>query len=106
MISTSSDGAWSVRFYSIEDYSRPKSIEVVDINNDQKPDIIVANANSSNIDIFHNRGDGNFVYQETYSTGEHSHPQSLAVKDINSDNKPDIVVANFDSHNICVFLAR
>ena len=96
----------SEKYYSTGNYSNPKSVKVVDINNDRKPDIIVANSNSSNILIFHNLGDGTFIHQETYSTGEHSRPQALAIQDVNGDNKPDIIVANSDSHNICVFLAR
>ena len=43
-----------------------------------------------------------FLTQTTYSTG--SGPVSVTVVDVNSDNKPDIVVANEGSANVGVLL--
>jgi predicted nucleotidyltransferase len=45
-----------------------------------------------------------FLAQTTYSTGAGSDPTSLAVADVNSDSKPDIVVAEYNSNNVGVFL--
>ena len=45
-----------------------------------------------------------FLSQTTYSTGSGSGPQSVAVVDVNSDNKTDIVVANYGSNNVGVLL--
>ncbi len=44
-----------------------------------------------------------FAAQTTYSTD--SGPQSVAVADVNGDNKPDIIVANSGSNNVGVFLS-
>ena len=63
-------------------------VAVVDVNNDSKPDIIVANYDSNNVGVFLNTGNGTFIAQTTYSTS--SNPLGVAVVDINSDNKPDI----------------
>ena len=47
-----------------------------------------------------------FLNQTTYLTGTNSAPYSVAVADVNSDNKPDIVVANNGSNNVGVLLQR
>jgi hypothetical protein len=79
--------------YSTGNGSNPRSLSVVDINSDSKPDIIVANYYGDNISIFLNYGNGTFISQNIYSTGNGSNPSSLSVVDINGDNKPDIIVA-------------
>ncbi|CAF1444564.1 unnamed protein product, partial [Adineta steineri] len=45
---------------------------------------------------------GTFNTQTNYSVG--SSPWSVAVVDVNSDNKPDITVADFGSNNVGVLL--
>ena len=90
--------------YSTGSNSVPQSVAVVDVNSDNKPDIVVANYGSNNVGVLLNTGNGKFGSQITYSTGSGSSPWSVAVVDVNSDNKPDIVVANSDSNNVGVFL--
>jgi hypothetical protein len=82
--------------------SNPFSVAVVDVNSDNKPDIVVANWGSYNVGVLLNTGSGAFLSQTTYSTG--TNPISVAVVDVNSDNKPDIVVANHNSDNVGVLL--
>ena len=45
-----------------------------------------------------------FPNQTAYSTGFGSSPRSVAVVDVNSDSKSDIVVANYYSNNVGVLL--
>ena len=80
------------------------SVSVVDVNSDNKPDIVVANEGLNNVGVFFNAGNGTFLAQTTYSTGTNSAPYSVAVADVNSDNKPDIIVANYGSNNVGVLL--
>jgi hypothetical protein len=91
--------------YSTGSNSNPQSVSVVDINCDNKPDIIVANSGNDNVGILLNSGDGTFLPQTTYSTGSGSNPRSVSVIDVNHDNKPDIIVANSGANNIGVLLA-
>ncbi len=84
--------------------SEPEGIAVVDVNGDSKPDIIVTNAGSSNVGVLLNTGNGTFTAQTTYSTGSSSSPTGVAVVDVNSDSKPDIIVTNYNSANVGLLL--
>jgi mannose-1-phosphate guanylyltransferase len=90
--------------YSTGTDSAPTFVAVVDVNSDSKPDIIVANYLADNVGVLFNSGNGTFTAQTTYSTGNGSSPNGVAVVDVNSDNKPDIIVANKGSVNVGVFL--
>jgi hypothetical protein len=82
----------------------PQAVALADVNGDNKSDIIVVNYNSYNVGILLNAGNGTFINQTTYSTGAGSYPFGLAMGDVNSDNKPDVVVANYGTGNVGVML--
>ncbi|CAF0975299.1 unnamed protein product [Rotaria sp. Silwood1] len=89
--------------YSTGDSSNPVWIVVNDFNNDHQLDIIVANFFTSNIGIFFGYGNGTFAEIIYYSTGIGSSPCSIAVADLDKDNRLDLVVANLGTNNIVVF---
>ncbi|CAF1240880.1 unnamed protein product [Rotaria sordida] len=89
--------------FSTGNNSVPTSVAVGDFNNDHQLDIAVANAGTNNIGIFIGHGDGTFDKQRTYSTGDFSFPNSIAVNDFNNDHQSDIVIANLNSSNIGIF---
>jgi len=85
------------------------SISVVDLNGDGKLDMVVANCSSTSGDcsggsgatgvgVLLGNGDGTFQAVVNYGSGG-STPFGIAVADLNSDTKPDIVVANCASRN-------
>ncbi|CAF4258355.1 unnamed protein product [Rotaria magnacalcarata] len=86
--------------YSIGTSSQ--SLNVVDVNGDGKPDIIVVNYGSDNVGVLLNIGNGTFAAQATYSTGYW--PSIVVAVDVNGDGKPDIIVANSGSNNTGVLL--
>ncbi|CAF1090740.1 unnamed protein product, partial [Didymodactylos carnosus] len=88
--------------YSAGTGSHPQAVTVNDVNNDNIPDIIVGNNGGNSVGIFLNLGSGTFSSQTAYPTGSGSGPYSVSVMDVNSDNKPDIVVANSGTDNIIV----
>ncbi|CAF4048198.1 unnamed protein product, partial [Rotaria magnacalcarata] len=90
--------------YSTGSVSKPNSVVVGDFNNDSKLDIAVTNQGSENIVIFLGYGNGSFVRQRIYSTGNNSQPTTMATGDFNNDAILDITVANFGTGNIGVFL--
>jgi hypothetical protein len=86
--------------------SRPRSIAVGDFNNDKELDIVVVNYGTNNVGVFLQDTNGSFANQTTFSTDYDSNSYSLAVGDINNDNKLDIVVANYGTNNVGVFLGH
>ena len=90
--------------YSTGSNSQPSSVITVDVNGDNKIDIVVANSNGSNIGVFFNMGNGTLTNQTTYSTGDGSNSRSLTTADMNGDNKPDIIVGNSGTDNVGVLI--
>ena len=95
-------------FHSLTTYptgfgSKPKYLFVADVNEDNKLDIIVANSLANNIGIFFNSGNGTFLPQQTYSTGNNSNPSCVSVIDLNNDKKPEIIVVNTNHNTIGIF---
>ena len=81
------------------------SVRIGDLNGNGKPDIAVANSNMSNIGLFKNEsllGSLAFDGLQTYHTGFGSTPRSVAIADIDSDGKPDIVSSNSNTRSIVI----
>jgi hypothetical protein len=85
--------------------SDPSSVVVGDFNNDSRLDIAVANKGTNNLGIFYGYGNGTFSSQTTYSTENSSDPTSVAVGDFNNDHQTDVVVANYGTSTVGIFLA-
>ena len=90
--------------YSTGNNSEPVSIALGDFNNDSHLDIVVVNSKANTIVIFRGYGNGTVTLLTTYSTGISSIPSSIAVKDLNKDNYLDIVVSNYGTNHVLVFL--
>jgi hypothetical protein len=78
----------------------PQYAVVADVNGDGKPDLLVANACASSIDctngsvsVLLGNGDGTFQSAGDFSSGGEA-AKSVAVADLNSDGKQDLLVAN------------
>ena len=91
------------RKYSTGSGSRPSSLAVADLNNDNILDIVVINSGNKNIGIRLGIGNGFFGVETIYSTGPNSLPQSVNVADLNKDNQLDIVIIDSQSDSINIF---
>jgi Bacterial Ig-like domain (group 3)/FG-GAP-like repeat len=85
-----------VTFGSTGQYA--ESVAAADVDGDGKPDLLVLNEVCGGTDIgcigvLLGNGDGTFQPAVTYGSGGEA--LSMAVADLNSDAKPDVVVANY-----------
>ncbi len=77
------------------------SVAVADVNGDGKPDLLMANWNSSTVGVLLGNGDGTFQQAVAYASGGYE-ATFVAVGDVNGDGKPDLMVSNScNSSNNC-----
>ncbi|MCW3085734.1 MAG: cell surface receptor domain protein [Bacteroidetes bacterium] len=84
----------------------PKSVAIYDIDRDGKPDLTLANYNSSSnsISILRNTsptGSIAFAAKVDFTTG--ANPYAIAVGDLDGDSKPDIAVPNNSDNTFSIF---
>ena len=65
-------------------------MRLVDFNNDGKKDLVINDKDDDRVYILKNNGNSTFTVTDTLITGDN--PNSLAVGDLNNDNRPDILV--------------
>ena len=85
----------------------PLSVAAADINGDGRPDLAVANGNSANVSVLLNitaPGASSPSYAAPTNFAVGSAPRSVTAVDINGDGRPDLAVANANSHNVSVLL--
>ncbi len=81
----------------------PVDISISDIDEDGKPDLIIANSQEAKVSILKNSGTVgtiSFDNRIDFSTGSGSN--SLSVGDFNNDRKPDIAVTNYISNTLSI----
>lgn len=90
--------------------SFPRSVAIRDLNGDGTPDLLTANAWSSDVSLLLGRGDGTFG--ETRNIGFDSteftigfRPQAADLADLNGDGMPEVIVAN-EAGRFTVFSPR
>ncbi len=86
---------------------QPHGLAVADINADGNLDALVANTYSSTICVQLGNGAGRFTPQVNLpSTGPNTQPYCVAVADVNSDGRPDVLTANSGTSTLSVLLGN
>jgi hypothetical protein len=110
LLNTTAAGAAAPSFAAQQTFptgAAPKSIAVVDVNGDGKPDLAVTNSGDNTVSVLVNTtvtgaATVSFAPQQTFATG--AKPYSVAVADLNGDGQPDLVVANYSAKTLSVLL--
>ena len=92
--------------YTSGDASDLRYFAMADMNSDTYLDIIVANYGSNNIGLLFGYGNGSFGIPQFFGTGPNSHPATVVIADFNDDSFLDIVVANYASNTVPIFLGN
>jgi hypothetical protein len=74
----------------------PRSVALADLNGDGKLDIVTANTSTGpgTVSVLLGNGNGTFAGAVTYAVG--TRPVSVAIGDLNGDNRPDLAVTGGD----------
>jgi gliding motility-associated-like protein len=84
----------------------PLGVELEDIDGDTKPDMIISNMNSNTVSVYRNIStagsitSGSFADRVDFGTGPG--PRGIALGDIDGDNKPDLVIADYSGNSVSV----
>ena len=87
----------------------PASLEVADLNNDGRDDLITANFNSfvlppGSVSVLLGNGDGTFRPSQQFPVGDG--PVSARAVDMNGDGQLDVVATNYRSNTVTVLLGN
>jgi hypothetical protein len=82
----------------------PGSVEIADLNNDGKPDIVVANEQSHNVTILLGDGKRGFTQAKGSPFPAGHDPNDIAIGDFNRDGKLDLAFANHEEKYLTVLL--
>ncbi|CAF3577317.1 unnamed protein product [Rotaria sp. Silwood1] len=90
--------------YLTGDRSRPYSVAIADLDNDNIMDIVVANSGTNDILLLYGYGNGTFGKKESYPLGYDYLPSSVAITDLNQDGWRDIVIVCIGTDNVEVLM--
>ena len=98
------DPAPHFRTLTIPTGQGPHFIKVADVNQDGKPDIVVANSEAGTLTILLGDGRGRFSPSAGSPVPAGHLPNDIAVADMNHDGHPDLIIANHQSPYITILL--
>ncbi len=82
----------------------PRFLAAAYLNDDDYPDLLVANQDSTDVSILFGAGDGTFNTAQRYATG--ASPRSVATGHFNGDSFVDVVIPGRSAKTITVLLGR
>ncbi|HEV2134697.1 MAG TPA: VCBS repeat-containing protein [Terracidiphilus sp.] len=84
----------------------PTSVAVGDFNGDGKQDMVIANGYDNNLWLYPGKGDGTFGVPTIIPLTQGLSPDAVVAADLRGTGKLDLIVADYDSWSISVFLGN
>lgn len=82
----------------------PQGIAVADLNGDTKQDLAVANCFNNSVSVLLGSGTGTFTPAPGSPITVGTCPEVVVLTDLNGDGKQDLIVTNYSSNTVSVFL--
>jgi hypothetical protein len=92
--------------YAMGNGSSPYNVAVADVNRDGRQDLVVVLNGFNGVAVMLGNGSGAFGAPNLISTGANTGPAAIAVGDVNSDGKLDVVTANLATDDASVLLGN
>ena len=100
-----SDGSTLQAPISYNSYNIPQTVEMADLNLDGLTDVIALHGGWERISIYPQESNGSLgsyaLYPIPYATNYN--PQGLAIGDINQDNLPDVLIADYNAGLVVLY---
>ena len=84
----------------------PKSIVVIDLNNDNHSDLVISHSNLHDVGVLLGNGYGTFAEQILSSSGNMSMPGSIVVRDFSRDGRMDVAMTDSGMNSITVLFGN
>jgi hypothetical protein len=84
--------------------SSPSNLILVDLNGDQKPDLVVVNSGDNTLSILLGAGNGTFTAAPGSPITVGDNPQWVIAGDLNGDGYEDLAVANANDNTVTVLV--
>ncbi|WP_433969551.1 FG-GAP-like repeat-containing protein [Tunturiibacter gelidiferens] len=86
--------------------SAPPVVGAADMDGDGKIDAVVADSSSASLSVFLNNGTGTFPQTAPdFTAAQPAGSNQLQLADLNGDGLPDIIVTNYLTQNVSIFLS-
>jgi len=82
----------------------PGAVQLVDLNNDQYLDLVLANRGGNNVLVYLGMGNGEFAAPVSQFAG--TNPAGITVRDLNADGLLDLVVTNRGSNDVSILFGN